>query len=96
MPLINTKLHTALSWTKNCIMSEVGNDNDNDANANTFQLIKTELCIPAVTLNTSDNKKLSEFLKTIFKRSVFWSEYNSKIETQAEDNKNLKRILFDS
>ena len=31
-----------------------------------------------------------------FKRSVFWNEYKSKLETHAQDNANLKRILLDS
>ena len=69
LPLINTKLHLELSWIKNCIMSTVGNNADSDIN--TFQITKTELYVPAVTLNTNDNKTLIDLLSKGFKRSVF-------------------------
>ena len=70
LPLTNTKLHLELSWIKNC-MSTVGNNSKNDTN--TFQITKTELHVPVVTLNTSYNKKLSDLLSKGFKRSVFWN-----------------------
>ena len=31
-----------------------------------------------------------------FKRSVYWNEYKSKIETQEADANNLKRFLLDA
>ena len=31
-----------------------------------------------------------------FKRSMYWSEYKSKIETKTADNKNLKRFPQDA
>ena len=37
LPLINTKLHLELSSTKNCIMSNVGNNSNNDTNI--FQIM---------------------------------------------------------
>ena len=82
-----------MPWTKHCILSIVGDDGNSDTN--TFQIAKPELYVPVVTRNTNDNKKLCDFLSKGFKRSVFWNEYKSKSETQAEDN-NLKRILLDS
>ena len=85
-----------LNWTKNCIISTVGNNNENNANINAFQITKTELYVLVVTLNTNDNKKLTDLLKTGFKRSVFLSEYKTKIETHTADANNLKRILLDS
>ena len=36
--------------------------------ATTFQMTKTESYVPVVTLNTENNKKLSELLKKGFKR----------------------------
>ena len=48
-----------------------------------------------MTLNTNDNKKLSDLLKTGFKRSVFWNECKSKIETHTTDANNPKRTLLD-
>ena len=87
-------MHVELSWTKNCILSEVRANTNNSAN--TFQITKTELYVPVVTLNTNDNKKLSDLISKGFKRSVFWNEHKSKLETHAEDNNNFKRILLHS
>ena len=87
-------MHLELSWTKKCIMSTVGNNGNNDTN--TFEITKTGFYVPVVTLNTNDNKKLSNFLSKECKRSVFWNEHKSKIETHTEDRNNLKRILLDS
>ena len=65
-----------------------------DGNA-TFQITKTELYVLVVTSQTSDSFKLTKFLSKGFKRSVFWNEYNSKIQTvtQAQNNNSFKRIL---
>ena len=55
--------------------------------------------VPVVTLNTKNNKKLSELLKNSFKRSVIWNEYKSKIQTvrtgDLAENIDTKRILLD-
>ena len=73
LPLINTKLYIELNWTKHSIISHV-------ATATTFQITKTELYVPVVTLNTESNKKLSDSLRKIIKRSIIWNEYKSKIQ----------------
>ena len=75
-------------------MSTIGNNANNDTNI--FQITKTELRVPVVTLNINDNEKLSDLIRKGFKRSVFWSEYKSKIETHKSDANNLKIILLDS
>ena len=49
-----------------------------------------------MTLKTSDNEKLNNLTSSGFKRSVFWNEYKSKIETHRADANNFKRILLDS
>ena len=89
LPLINTKLHLELNWTKNSLMGNVAYDT-------TLKITKTKLYVPFVTLNTNDNLKLTKLLSKGFKRSVYWNEYKSKIQTEAADNNNLKRILLDS
>ena len=49
--------------------------------------------VPVVTLLTKDNVNLTKQLNKGFKRSVYWNEYNSKIETKKADNKNnLKKF----
>ena len=54
--------------------------------------------VPVVTLNTEDNNKLNQLLDTEFKRTVYWNEYKSKIETiiQAHNDNNYKRTLLDA
>ena len=63
-----------------------------------FQITKTELYVPVVALEHENSNKLNELLETTFKRSVFWNEYKSKIETitQAQNDNNFKRILLDN
>ena len=90
IPLINTKLHFELNWTKNSVMSNAA------ADGTTFKITKTELYAPVVTLNTSDNLKLTKSLSKGLKRSVFWNEYKSKIQTETHDPNNLKRILLNA
>ena len=89
MPLINCKIYLELNWTKNSVMSNV-------ETARTFQIKDTKLYIPIVTLPTEQSLKLTKQLSKGFKRSVFWNEYKSKIETQELDNSNLKGIPLDS
>ena len=51
-----------------------------------------------VTLKTDHNNKLNQLLDTKFKRTVYWNEYASKIETvtQAHNDNNFKRTLLDT
>ena len=53
----------------------------NAATASTFQITSTKLSVPVVTLQTKESIKLTKQLTKGFKRSVFWNEYKSKIET---------------
>ena len=50
------------------------------------------LYIPIVTLSTEDNVKLTKQLNEGFKRPVYWSECQEKIEQKDLDNKNPMRI----
>ena len=85
MPLINCKINLELNWNNNCVMygadTFAGGDNDNDRQA-AFQIAGTKLYVPVVTLSTKDNEKLTKSLDEGFKRSVYWNEYQSKIETK--------------
>ena len=49
-----------------------------------------------VTLSTKDNVNLTKQLNKGFKRSVYWNEYKSKIETKEADPNNLKRFPLDA
>ena len=79
-----------LNWTKYSVLC---NQNQNSI----FQITKSELCIPIVTLNTENNSKLSELLSKGFKRTVVWNEYKSKIErvTIPQNDNMFRRTTLD-
>ena len=57
----------------------------NVSTATTFQITSTKLYVPVVTLSIKDNLNLAKQLNEGFKRSVYWNEYKSKIETKEAD-----------
>ena len=89
MPLINCKIHLELSWRNDCVMSNI-------AVATTFKVTSTKLYVPIVTSSTKDNVNLRKQLNEGFKRSVYWNEYKSKLETRNADAKNPKRFPLDA
>ena len=70
-------------------------DNTNDRET-TFQITSTKLHVQVVTLSTKDNVNMSKQLDKGFKRSVYWNEYKSKIETETADNNNVVRFPLDA
>ena len=97
--LINCKVHLELNWNKDCVMSGAdtyaGGDNANDRETK-FQRTSTKLYVPVVTLSTKYNENLSKQLDEGFKRSVYWNEYKSKIETKTADDNNVIRFPLDA
>ena len=47
-----------------------------------FKTANTKLYVPIVTLSSKDNVKLAKLLEEGFKRSVYWNEYQTKIESR--------------
>ena len=72
-----------------------GSDNANNRET-TFQITSPNLYVPVVTLSTIDNVNLTKQLNEGFKRSVYWNEYKSKIETKTADNNNVTRFPLDA
>ena len=72
-----------------------GGDNINYRET-TFKITSTTLYVPIVTLSTKNNVNLTKQLNEGFKRSVYWNEYKSKIQTKDRDPKNLKRFPVDA
>ena len=99
MPLINCKIHLELNWNNDCVMygadTYAGGDNDNDRET-TFQITSTKLYVPVLTLSTKDNENLTKQLNERFKRSIYWNEYKSKIETKTADDNNVTRFPLDT
>ena len=62
----------------------------------TFKITSTKLYVPILTLSTKDNVNMTIHLNERFKRSVYWNEYKSKIETKEAVANNLKRFPLDA
>ena len=88
MSLINCEVNLILTWSTNCVIvaSNVANQNA------TFSITDTKLYVPVVTLSTQDNPKLSQQLKSGFKRVINWNKYLSKLELLAQ-NPNLNHLV---
>ena len=67
-----------------------GNDRET-----TFKITSTKLYVLIVTLSTKDNVNLTKQLHKGFKKSVYWNEYKSKIETKNAENNNPTRFPLD-
>ena len=88
MPLINCEVPLILNWSENCALRskatrdgvppQGGNlvvvevNNPTDA---TFKITDTKLHVTVVTLSTEDDNKISQQLKTGFKRTNKWNKY---------------------
>ena len=102
LPLISCEIELYLSWSKECIISEIsvtlalpGNPNLNppvpDVTATqttgaTFQINNTKLYVPVVILSINDNIKILENIKQRFKRTIFWNKYRSEMKAQPKNN----------
>ena len=78
MILINCEIYLDLNWPKNYVI--VATDVDNQGAI--FSITDTKPYVPFVTLSTQDNTKLPKQLKSGFKRTINWNEYQSKISTE--------------
>ena len=63
--MINCKYHLQLNWIKTYVMSDDGDENNN--NDETFKTTNLKLYLPVVTLYTEDNVKLTKQLNEEFK-----------------------------
>ena len=100
--MINCVIELDLSWSKECIISEIsitprvaGNPNTNlpvpavaaiQITGATFQIYNFKLYVPVVTLPINDNIKFLENIKQDFKRTIYWNKYRSEITTEPKDN----------
>ena len=77
MPLINCEVNLLFTWFRDCVIT-------NSIGAEKFALTETKLYVPVVTLSTQDNAKLIQQLKSGFKRTFNWNEYESEPKTFAQ------------
>ena len=86
MPLINCKVYLELNWIEDCILSSAGNSAK-------FEITDAKLHVPIVTLSTKDSVNLTKQLSEGFKRSVYWSSYQTKPAKVIEKGKNIYELL---
>ena len=102
IPLINCEVELILTWFKNCALIDMSKREAdygadlvvyeiyNPENA-TFKITDAKLFVPVVTLSKENDIKLSEQLKTGFKRTIKWNKYRSQMSIQPQ-NKNLNYL----
>ena len=99
MPLINCEISLTLTWSENCVLTDIKTQTaaaaqgDNpareriDAPTNAiFKITDTKLYVPVVTLSTKDDNNFLEQLKSGFKRTIKWNKYRSKMTNQTKTN----------
>ena len=97
--LINCEVSLTLTWSENCILTDIKTKTDTaaqkiiqrekkiDAPTNTtFKITDTKLYVPVVTLSTKDDNNFLEQLKSGFKRTIKWNKYRSEMTNQTKTN----------
>ena len=85
MPLINCEVNLLLTWSKDCVIT-------NSTGEEKFAITETKLYVPVKTLSTQDNAKLLQQLKSCFKRTINWNQYESNVKT-FEQNRYLSHLI---
>ena len=93
MPLINCEVSLTLTWSENCVLTDITTQTERaareriDAPTNTtFKITDTKLYVPVVTLSTKDDNNFLEQLKSEFKRTIKWNKYRSEMTNQTKTN----------
>ena len=71
---------------KNCILSSTWDSSKSE-------IADAKLYVPIVTLSTKDSVNLTKQLSEGFKRSVYWSNYQTKPAKVMEKAKNVYELL---
>ena len=77
MPRIDCKINLILTWRENCVITD-------SKGAETFVITDTKLYVLVVTLSVNDNAKLLQQLKSGFKRTINWNNYQSKVTIERQ------------
>ena len=81
LQLINCEINLILTWSANCVISNAAK-----TQATTSTITDTKLHVPVVTLLIDDNAKHLKLLKSGFKYTINWNEYEPKTKTQNASN----------
>ena len=106
MPLINCEVSLALTWSENCILTDITTREASAAQGNnpaipainaprnaTFKIKDIKLYVLVVTLSTKGDNNFLEQLKSRFKRTIKCNKYRS--ETTNQTNTNNFNYLID-
>ena len=85
MPLINCEVNIELTQSKDCVFT-------NSTGEGNFQSTETNLYVPVGTLSSQDNAKLLQQLRSGFKRTINWSQYESSVKSFAQ-NRYLNSLI---
>ena len=78
IPLINCQINLILTWSENYVFSSAIGETKSS-------ITDTKLYVPIVTLSTQDNTKLLQQVKSGFKRTINWNNYQSKVSIERPD-----------
>ena len=97
IPLINCEVELIVTWSKNCVLTDMTVNVDADPaiaalSGAIFEITDTKLYVPVVTLSKENDTKLLEQLKTGFKRTIKWNKYRSQMAIQPQKN-NLNYLI---
>ena len=82
MPLINCEVNLFLTWSKDCVITKSTGEEK-------FAITETKLYVPDVTLSTQDNAKLLQQLKSGFKGTINWNQFESSVIVFAQNRLNI-------
>ena len=91
IPLINCEVEIIFTWTKNCVLADMTVAN-NPPSGLEFQITDTKLYVSVVTLSKENDIKLSEKLRSGFKRTIKWNKYRSQMSVE-NNNNNLNYLI---
>ena len=105
MPLINSEVSLTLTWSENCVLTDITTQAAAAAQGNnparpainaptnlTFKITDTKLYLPVVTLSIENDKKRLEQLRAGFKRTIKWNKHSSEMTNQTKNN-NLSYLI---
>ena len=81
MPLINCEINLIVTCSSRFFII----DNPIADQHPTFTIIYIKVYVPVVTLSTQDNTKLLQQLKSGFKRTINWNEYEPKVTIEQQN-----------
>ena len=79
MRLIYCEINLILTSSADCLISFA-------AGKTKFAITDTKFYVPVETLSRQDNSKLSQQLKSGFKRTIDWNKYNLKFQQKDKIN----------